>query len=255
MNLIIQEDQCSITFWSILLTLRPDVLILIDTSCSECFLFPLWSCAACMDFHRAHSSMFQRKENQRKSEQSDPAAAGAVAVWERAWITQRSFLNTALRFPVCETKDSVVTFVSRWYGTKPLTSGDVSAAAKSYLWLLIADQGLITLINGSGIWGPDLWGLLSVSVKLKRSRRRTEERARPVGAIRELTADTSQMEPVASIQGGMFGERYLLLTISKPHRKHLRLEREKGFFMLFILNIFSTFLSHTHKSVSWITLP
>ena len=77
-----------------------------------------------------------------------PAAAEAVGVWEPAWITQRSFLNTALQFPVCETKESVVTFVSRWCGTKPLSSGDVSAAAKSYLWLLIADQGLITLING-----------------------------------------------------------------------------------------------------------
>lgn len=59
---------------------------------------------------------------------------------------------------MCETKESVVTFVSRWCGTKSSSSRDVLAAAKSYLWLLIADQGLITLINGTGIWGPDLWG-------------------------------------------------------------------------------------------------
>lgn len=95
-----------------------------------------------------------------------------------------------------------MTFVSRWYGTKPLTSGDALPAAKSCLWLLIADQGLITLINGQGIWGPDLWGLLSVSVQLKRSRGRPEECESPVGAISGLTADTSQMDPVASVQDG-----------------------------------------------------
>lgn len=108
-----------------------------------------------------------------------------------------------------------MTFVSRWYGTKPLTSRDVLATAKSYLWLLIADQGLITLINGRGIWGPDLRGLLSVSVQLKRSHRRPEECVSPVGAVSGLTADTSQMDPVASVQGDMFGERYLLLTDHK----------------------------------------
>lgn len=81
----------------------------------------------------------------------------------------------ALQFLVCETKESVVTFVSRWYGTKPLTSGNGLPAAKSCLWLLIADQGLITLINGQGIWGADLRGLLSVSVQLKRSHRKPEE--------------------------------------------------------------------------------
>lgn len=67
--------------------------------CSECFLFPPWPCAARMDFHRARSSVFEREENQRKNKQSDPAAAEAVGVWEPAWITQRSFLNTALQFP------------------------------------------------------------------------------------------------------------------------------------------------------------
>lgn len=71
-------------------------------------------------------------------------AAEAVGVW----ITQRSSLNMDLWFHVCETKASAVTLVSRWFGTKPLTGGDVSAAAKSYLWLTIANQGLITLING-----------------------------------------------------------------------------------------------------------
>lgn len=109
----------------------------------------------------------------------------------------------------------MVTFVSRWYGTKPLTSGDVLAAAKSYLWLLIADQGLITLINGLGIRGPDLLGLLSVSVQLKRSRRRPEECASPVGAISGLTA--SQMDPVASVQDGMIGDICYLQIIRKPH--------------------------------------
>lgn len=120
------------------------------------------------------------------------------------WITQRSLLNRVLQFPMCETKESVVTFVSRWYGTKSSSSGDVLAAAKSYLWLLIADQGLITLINGRGIWGPDLWGLLSVSVQLKRSHRMHKERVSPVGAISGLTADTSQMDPVASVWNGTF---------------------------------------------------
>lgn len=138
-----------------------------------------------------------------------------MGVWEPALITQRSFLNTTLQFPVCETKESMVTFVSRWYGTKPLTSGDVLAAAKSYLWLLIADQGLITLINGLGIRGPDLLGLLSVSVQLKRSRRRPEECASPVGAISGLTA--SQMDPVASVQDGMIGDICYLQIIRKPH--------------------------------------
>lgn len=92
----------------------------------------------------------KRPKRSEKNKRSDRAAAAgeAVGVWEPVWITQRSFLNTTLQFPVCETKESAVTFVSRWYGTKPLTSGDVLAAAKSYLWLLIADQGLITLING-----------------------------------------------------------------------------------------------------------
>lgn len=140
-----------------------------------------------------------------------------MGVWEAARITQRSLLNTALRFPVCETKESAVTFVSRWCGTKPLTSKDILAATKSYLWLLIADQGLITLINGSGILGPDLWGLLSVSVQLKRSHRRPEECASPAGAISGLTADTSQMDPVASVQDSMFGESYLILT---DHKKN-----------------------------------
>lgn len=53
-------------------------------------------------------------------------------------------------------------------------------------------------------------GLLSVSVQLKRSHRRPEERVRPVGAISGLTADTSQMDPVASVQ-----EKDLLLTDQK----------------------------------------
>lgn len=88
-------------------------------------------------------------------------------------------------------------FVSRWCGTKPPAGGDVSVAAKSYLRLLIADQGLITLINGQDILGPDLCGLLSVSVQLKRSHRKPEEAVSPVGAISGLTADTSQTDPVA----------------------------------------------------------
>lgn len=144
---------------------------------------------------------------------------------------------------MCETKESVVTFVSRWCGTKPLTSGDVLAAAKSSLWLLIADQSLITLINGRGFWGPGLWGLLSVSVQLKRSRRRPKERASPVGAISGLTADTSQMDPVASEQDSVFGERYPLRT----DQKKPLLRGEGGqLFLLFSEHIFyPLFLSST----------
>lgn len=188
--------------------------------CSERFLFPPRPCSTFMDFRSACSSVFEREnEPKKRGEQTKWCCSReAVGVWEAAWITQRSFLNTALQFPVCETKESVVTFVSRWCGTKPLASMDVSATAKSYLWLLIADQGLITLINGSGIWGPDLWGLLSASVRLKRSRRRPEECASPQGAISGLTADTSQMDPVASVQDGVFGERGIcyLQIIRKP---------------------------------------
>lgn len=94
--------------------------------------------------------------NKQWSSQQQQASRAAVGRWEPVRITQRSLLNTALQFPVCVTKESAVTFVSRWYGTKPFTKQNVLAAAKSYLWLLIADQGLITLINGLGIWGPDL---------------------------------------------------------------------------------------------------
>lgn len=51
MNLIIQANQCSVPLRSILLALGPDVLILIDALCSECFLLLLRSYTACMDFH------------------------------------------------------------------------------------------------------------------------------------------------------------------------------------------------------------
>lgn len=195
--------------------------------------------------HVQHVWIFIEPEPVKEQTKCDPAAAEAVGVWKPAWITQRSSLNMALQFLVCETKESVVTFVSRWYGTKPLTSGNVSAAAKSYLWLLIADQGLITLINGQGIWGPDLWGLLSVSVQLKRSHRKPEERVSPVSAISGLTADTSQMDLVALVQNGMFGERYLLLTIRKPHQEHLRLEGKKSFHAFPSEYIFYFSLSYT----------
>lgn len=60
-----------------------------------------------------------------------------------------------------------------------------------------------------------MWGLLTVSVQLKRSHGRPEECVNPRGAISGLTADTSQMDPVASVQDGMFEERYLLLTDQK----------------------------------------
>lgn len=116
-------------------------------------------------------------------------------------LQQRSLFNTALRFPGRETKEPVVTFVSRWCGTEALAAADVSAAAKSYLWLLIAGQGLITLINGMSIWGPGLRGLLSVSVQLKRSHRRPVENGgaggvvgggdRGRGSVSGLIADTS----------------------------------------------------------------
>lgn len=142
---------------------------------------------------------------------------------------QGSSLNTPLQFLVCETKESVVTFASRWYATKPLASGSVWAAAKSYLRLLIADQGLITLINGQDIGGPDLWGLLSVSVQLKRSRRKSEEAVGPVGAISGVAADTSQMDPVTRVRN-MFAEGYWLLHLhrnSAPAYQARITEREK----------------------------
>lgn len=60
---------------------------------------------------------------------------------------------------------------------------------------------------------------ISISV-VKRSHRKPEERVSPVGAIFGLTADTSQMDLVALVQNGMFGQRYLLLTIRKPHQKN-----------------------------------
>lgn len=101
--------------------------------------------------------------------------------------------------------------------------------------------------------GPDLWGLLSVSMQLKRSRRRPEECASPVGAIPGLTADTSQMDPVASVQDGMFGERYLILTDHKKDSlstcEGIEGRGKKGFsciFFLFPLDIFSySSLSYT----------
>ena len=79
-----------------------------------------------------------------------------------------------------------------------------------------------------------MWGLLSVSMQLKRSRRKPEEHVSPVGAISGVTADTSQMDPVASVQHGMFRERYLLLTLRKPHQEHLRLEEKIVFSCLSI---------------------
>lgn len=81
-----------------------------------------------------------------------------------------------LRFLVCETKESVVTFASRWYATKPLASGSVWAAAKSYLRLLIADQGLITLINGQDIGGQICGGFYQYQCSLKG----------PVGSLKRL---------------------------------------------------------------------
>lgn len=124
-----------------------------------------------------------------------------------------------------------MTFVSRWYGTKALSCGDALAAAKSRLWLLIADQSLITLINGRGFWGAGLWGLLSVSVKLKRSHRRPEQHVGPVGAISGLTADTSEMDRVASVQ-----EKDLLLTDQKKSSLRRGGGRGKKPFLLFLLN-------------------
>lgn len=165
-------------------------------------------------------------------------------------------LNVALQFLVCETKESVVTFASRWYATKPLASGSVWAAAKSYLRLLIADQGLITLINGQGIWGPDLWGLLSVSVQLKRSRRKSKEAVGPVGAISGLAADTSQMDPVALVQN-MFAEGYRLLHLhrnSAPASQARVMEKEKMAFCALPSECLTFFSFLAHKRFSWITL-
>lgn len=130
-------------------------------------------------------------------------------------------------------------------------AGTAYPAAKSCLRLLIADQGLITLINGHGIWGADLRGLLSVSVQLKGSHRKPEEHVSPVGTISGLTADTSQMDPVALVQNGMSGERYLLLTIGEPHHEHHRRERgKKAFHALPSEYIFYSSLSHTRRPFS-----
>lgn len=169
---------------------------------------------------------------------------------------QRSSLNAALGFLVCETKESVVTFASRWHATKPLASGSVWAAAKSYLRLLIADQGLITLINGPGIWGPDLWGLLSVSVQLKRSRRKSEEAVGPMGAISGLAADTSQMDPVALVQS-MFAEGYRLPHLHRNSALASQarvMEREKMAFCALPSECLTFFSLLAHKRFSWITL-
>lgn len=105
--------------------------------------------------------------------------------------------------------------------------------------------------------GPDLWGLLSVSMQLKRSRRRPEECASPAGAIPGLTADTSQMDPMASVQDGMFGERYLILT---DHKKDSLSTCEGiegrgkkaflAFFFSFSSGHFFLLLSVIHKAVS-----
>lgn len=90
-------------------------------------------------------------------------------------------------------------------------------------------------------------------MQLKRSRRRPEECASPAGAIPGLTADTSQMDPVASVQDGMFGERYLILTDHKKDSlstcEGIEGRGKKGFsciFFLFPLDIFSySSLSYT----------
>lgn len=62
----------------------------------------------------------------------------------------------------------------------------------------------------------------------------------PVGAISGLTADISQMDPVASVQDGVFGERDICYfqTVRKTSRGG------KGFPCLLFLNIFSS-LVHT----------
>lgn len=101
--------------------------------------------------------------------------------------------------------------------------------------------------------GPDLWGLLSVSMQLKRSRRRPEECASPAGAIPGLTADTSQMDPVASVQDGMFGERYLILTDHKKDSlstcEGIEGRGKKGFscifFLFFLWTFFPTLVCNT----------
>lgn len=88
-------------------------------------------------------------------------------------------------------KESAVTFVSRWFGKThtspapptPHLQPDVSAAAKSCRRLTTTDRGgLITLINGRGVWGGRFVALLSVSLQLKRSHRKPEERVSPAGA-------------------------------------------------------------------------
>ena len=73
-----------------------------------------------------------------------------------------------------------------------------------------------------------MWGLLSVSVQLKRSRRKSEEAVGPVGAISGLAADTSQMDPVTLVQN-MFAEGYRLLHLHRNSAlaSHARVKERK----------------------------
>lgn len=95
-----------------------------------------------------------------------------------------------------------------------------------------------------------MWGLLSVSVQLKRSRRKSEEAVGPVGAISGLAADTSQMDPVALVQN-MFAEGYLLLHLrgNSALASQARLtEREKMAFCALPAECLTFFFLSLHTS-------
>lgn len=64
-------------------------------------------------------------------------------------------------------------------------------------------------------WGQICGGFYQYQCSLKGPVGGLRSVLSPVGAISGLTADTSQMDPVASVQDGMFGGRYLLLTDHK----------------------------------------
>lgn len=68
-DLIIHENQCSITLKSIQLALGPDVLILTNTQCGECFLVLLWSCMECIDF-RTPTSIAESEKIPRQTKNS-----------------------------------------------------------------------------------------------------------------------------------------------------------------------------------------
>lgn len=71
-DLIIHANQCSITLTSMRLALGPDVIILINTLCSECFLVLLWSCMACIDFYNSYLHSWKWKKMHEQAKKNSP---------------------------------------------------------------------------------------------------------------------------------------------------------------------------------------